>query len=123
MWLCIQEFQNKQTIHKLNECKRLLKSSRIAHSIIKQERIKALNKEIKLHYHSLKSHNVRRSIFPGNTASLWQSVKIAKDINISTLPQTLYQNNIPLDKEGLPDEVASFLHNKITKLADEINTW
>ena len=71
--------------------KRLLKSQRILPISTKLDRIKQLNKEIKSHYHKIKLKNVRRSIFPGNTASLWTAVKIAKDVNLSTLPKTLYE--------------------------------
>ena len=41
--------------------------------------IKALNKEIKIFFHKQKTILVRRGILPGNSKTLWDAVKIAKD--------------------------------------------
>ena len=61
-----------------NERKRLIKSNKQATTPDKVYRIKLLNREIKKHVHKVKTAKVRRSIYPGNTASLWSAVKIAK---------------------------------------------
>ena len=73
--------------------------------------LKTLNKEIKTFFISAESKRVRRNLIPGNTKSLWDAVKIASDINVSGLPDTLYENGIELPK----DKVASAFGDMFTK--------
>ena len=44
------------------------------------KKIKDLNKEIRKHFYIKRKENVRRKIIPGNSKSLWDAVKTAKDI-------------------------------------------
>ena len=81
---------------KLNHRKRLLKSNKRENTARKTERIKTLNSEIKRYFHNQKASKVRRSIYPGNTGSLWKAVKTAKDVNTKDLPSTMYENNVPI---------------------------
>ena len=67
--------------HKINERRRLLKSNKHYTTVIKTERIKVLNKDIKSNFNNAKASKVRRSIQPGNTSSLWKAIKTAKDLN------------------------------------------
>ena len=76
--------------HKLNERKRLLRSNRNSVTTEKSNPIKRLNKQIKAHFHTKVKKNVRRSIIPGNTQSLWKAVKVAKDTNTNELPNAMY---------------------------------
>ena len=62
-----------------------LKSNKRVPNMEKIQKIKALNKDLKTYYHTVKSKNVRRNVMPGNSASLWKAVKIAKDQNVSTM--------------------------------------
>ena len=78
----------------------------------KLERIRLLSREMKSHYHKIKLKNDRRSIFPGNTASLRTAVKIA------TLPTTFYEKNNPINEK---DVIARFFHNKIRKMTFDLS--
>ena len=60
-------------------------------------------------------------IYPGNTSSLWKAVKKANDVNTNNLPQMMYENKFPLVNSDLPDKIAQFLNNKISRLTEEIN--
>jgi hypothetical protein len=37
-----------------------------------------------------KSNRVRQAVKPGITKSLWKAVKIAKDVNASSIPNQMY---------------------------------
>ncbi len=72
---------------KLNVRKWLLKQLKANKSVeIKQKKIENLDKVIKNYYHSIKAKDVRCKIVPGNSKSLWQAVKVSKDLNVSKLP-------------------------------------
>ena len=62
----------------------------------KTKRIKKLNKEIKSHFQTRMNKNVRRSIIPGNTQSLWTAVKVAKDTNTNVLPNTMFRGGVEI---------------------------
>ena len=44
--------------------------------------LKNLTIDIKQHYNNLKRKKVRQGIIPGNSETLWDSVRLAKDQNI-----------------------------------------
>ena len=52
---------------------------------------------------SEKSSYIRRSFIPGNSKSLWNAVKKAKDQNISFLPENLTLNNLPINPSEMAD--------------------
>ena len=104
--------------NKINIRKRLIKSNKNHPCPLKLEKIKSINKEIKSHYNQARATKVRRSIIPGNTASLWKAVKIAKDVNITELPNTMRENGVEIEKKSLPDRLASFFYNRVKNLAD-----
>ena len=81
------------------------------------DRIKALNKDIKYYFHQKKSKSVRRRIVPGNSASLWDAVKTAKDVNSSDLRNTMYIRKTPISREFLPETFAGFFNDKIVSLS------
>ena len=56
--------------------------------------LKILNKEIKKYFYHSKATSVRRGIMPGNSKSLWEAVRISKDINSSMIPDEMFQNQI-----------------------------
>ena len=70
---------------------------------------------------SKKRSKVRRNIYPGNTGSLWKAVKKAKDVNTSDLPHTMYEDNVPIDENKLPDKIANQFNTKIINLANDAN--
>ena len=54
-------------------------------------------------------------------SSLWKAVKIAKDVNITGLPHTMYKNNVPIDTNFLQDSVASYFNEKFFGRASGVN--
>ena len=51
-------------------------------------------------------------MIPGNSKSLWDAVKIAKDLNIEPIPTNMYGEGELLTHADMPDHFASFF-NKI----------
>jgi hypothetical protein len=74
---------------KMNQRKRLLRRNKIVNNHADLLLIKGLYKDIKRHYQSSKSNNIRRALKPGNPISFWDAEKIAKGTNISTRPKTM----------------------------------
>ena len=81
---------------KINLRKRLLRSMENNFSNELRNRIKNLNVEIKNHFNSKKTCSVRRKIIPGNSKSLWDAVKLAKDVNNPKIPNHMLSNNIEI---------------------------
>ena len=103
----------------LNIKKRLLKLKKKNCSEALCQKLKSLDKEIK---HSLsfeKTKHVRQGILPGNSKTLWNSVKKAKNMNINSLPEDLTINQIPINLNELPDAFADFFSNKVKKIVTE----
>lgn len=116
---------SKQTMpssikNKYNKRKRLLRIYRLKRDEISKARLKQINSEIKIYHNNLQSCKIRKSIVPGNTKSLWNAVRLAKDTNTTTLPNILFRNNQELCEELIPDEFAQFFDQKIRGLANEV---
>ena len=73
---------------KMNRRNNLLKKikSNPTNSLSARDEVRTLNKEIKYFFFQSKGKSVRHGIIPGNSKSLWDAVKIAKDINSNSLP-------------------------------------
>ena len=56
-----------------------------------------INAEIKNHFHSEKKKEVRRRILPGNSKSLWNAVKVSKNIGTCSLPKAMTVNGVKVD--------------------------
>ena len=94
--------------NKLNKRNRLLKKLKNDPSHETRSVIKQLNKEIKQYFYIQKSNQVRRSILPGNSKSLWDAVRIAKDQNAPALPDNMSVNETIIENCNLPTEFAKF---------------
>ena len=103
----------------LNRKKRLLKSKRLNNNTLNNERLKIINKEIRLKIKLEKTLNVRRGIIPGNSKSLWNAVKKAKDQNISQIPDNLTLNNVPICSTKIADIFANFFDEKVKRIINE----
>ena len=66
-----------------------------------------------------KSKTVRCNIRPGNSKSLWEAVKLAKDINIPKLPNNMTLNNNKIDRNDLPDSFANFFKLKTQTIVND----
>ena len=107
--------------NKLNLRKRLLKRLKVTKDELIKLRINQLNIEIKNHFYAVKRKSIRQGLIPGNNKTLWDSVKIAKDLNINKLPETMTLNNVSVKSENLPDEFASYFKMKIETIVHESN--
>ena len=122
------EFTNNSTIksqnpstaikNKIHLRKRLLKTLEKKPSNPLRDRIKNLNIEIRHHFRSLKTKSIRRKITPGNSKSLWDAVRLAKNVNIQQLPQKMFKDNINIKNEDLPDEFANFFKSKVDNIVN-----
>jgi hypothetical protein len=83
--------------------------------------IKILDRVKKSQFSSDKWKSVRREIIPGNSGSLWKAVKIARDVNITMIPNSLYLEGILVPNSEAPETFASLFNNKIKKVLEEVN--
>jgi hypothetical protein len=96
---------------KINKRKKLLKQYKYNKCIQIKSQVKILDKEIRSHLNLSRTKNVRKAIAPGNTKSLWQAVKIARDVHMSNYPNEMYASDIPVPKSELSNIFARFFDN------------
>ena len=96
-----------------NTRKRLLKKLKRNPSNEIRDKVRALNCEIRNFYYGRTKQNVRRNMIPGNSKSLWDAVKIAKDLNIEPIPTNMYGEGELLTHADMPDHFASFFNKKV----------
>ena len=84
-----------------------------------RDRIKNLNFEIKSHLTQKTKNKIRDKIKPGNSKSLWDAVKIAKNTNIPPLPQSMTLNDVTIDSANLPDAFANYFKEKVSNIVME----
>ena len=115
----VRECWTPRTIkNKINRRDRLLKKTIANNTPEKRSLLKSLNYEIKNYFKQIKSKKVRRSLVPGNSKSLWDAVKIASDVNVTGLPDTLYQNGIELPKDKIADAFGDFFVHKVKTIIE-----
>ena len=68
-----------------------------------------------------KCKNVRKNIVPGNSKSLWNAVKIAKDINISPIPTNMQYDGNTIKIEELPDAFSKHFKDKVDNIISKNN--
>ena len=107
----------KNKINKRNRLKKKLNTHLNPNSI--RQEIKVLNKEIKSYFYKLKSKNVRKGIVPGNSKSLWDAVKKAKDVNIKNLPDILFKSKVKLSENDHAAAFADFFNAKVNTIITE----
>ena len=104
---------------KINIRKRLLKQLKLRPTLELKKRVKNLNVEIKNHFISDKKCNIRRKIIAGNSKSLWNAVKSAKDIGTSYLPASMSLAGRSVDEHERSDYFAAFFSDKVEKITRE----
>ena len=104
---------------KLNRRSHLLKKQK--HHMQQEhekDELKALNKYIRSYYYDERKTHVRRKIIPGNNKSLWDAVKIAKDIEPTPLPAMLTRDGISYGREAASAAFSEYFKTKITILEE-----
>jgi hypothetical protein len=114
----IDTLKDKKLKTLINTKKRLLKNKKFQNNFNQHLKIKNLNKEIKIILRNEKTKNIRRGIIPGNSKSLWNAVKKAKDLNITSLPESLSLNSVNIPKRDQPDAFAEFFKQKVKVIID-----
>ena len=61
---------------------------------------------------------VRRNLVPGNSKSLWDAVKVASDVNVSGLPETMYQDGVELERERVASAFGDLFFNKVKNITE-----
>jgi hypothetical protein len=108
---------------KLNRRNYLLKKrKRSVQREEEKEELAKLNKYIKSFYFEERKQHVRKKIIPGNNKSLWDAVKIAKDIEPTPLPTTVTKGGLNYSGKDVPAAFSSFLKSKIVDLEENLTT-
>ena len=102
---------------KLNLRKRLIRKLKLDKTQETKSRIKNLSVEIKAHFTNQKKHMVRQGIIPGNNKTLWEAVKIAKDLNIDDLPDEMKLDGKTIPKEEIAEEFAKMFEQKVKDIS------
>ena len=118
---CVRQDPPQGIKQKINLRKRLLRKFKLDKSEELKHRIKELDNYIKQFHHNNKAKRVRKAIIPGNTKSLWNAVKIARDVNVSNLPNILYKNGVEIPAGNVADSFAGFFDKKIRDIVDEVS--
>ena len=104
---------------KINLRKKLLNKLKTNPSNVLRDRIANLNIEIKLHFANLKTKSIRNKIIPGNSKTLWDAVRTAKNINTPKIPPNMTINNLPIESKDLPEVFADFFLNKVNSIVNQ----
>ncbi len=104
---------------KLNRRSHLLKKQK-HHTQKEHEKgeLKTLNKYIRNYYYDERRTHVRRKIIPGNNKSLWDVVKIVRDIEPTPLPTMLTRDGKSYDGMAAPTAFSEYLKTKISVLEE-----
>ena len=65
------------------------------------------------HFRGLKSSNVKRAAM-GNKGNIWKAVKIAKNLNVDSLPKNLSLGGIPVAENDIANSFALHFSKKVT---------
>ena len=60
-------------------------------------------------------------IKPGNSKTLWDSVKIVSDKEVNNIPEQMVLNNETIEKDEIPETFANYFQEKINNLAQTCN--
>ena len=105
--------------NKLNKRKRLLKKFNSNKTVALKIKIKTLDKAIRGYFSNKKKKRVRSKIMPNNNKSLWDAVKIAKNLNTQNLPDKLSLNDRWVNNDQLPDAFANYFKSKVDDIVNE----
>ena len=81
--------------HMLNKIKNLLSQFKQRKCATIKSKIKELDSSIR-RFFTAQKNLIKRSIYPNNSKSLWDAVKIAKNLNVDTIPSqmSIFMKNV-----------------------------
>ena len=100
----------------VNKKRRLLRSYKQSKNPAKLEEIKAINTEIIIKLKNVKKTSIRRCIIPGNSKSLWNAVKMAKDINPNEIPKIIRKAGVEINPGNVSESFAEFFDKKVKSI-------
>jgi hypothetical protein len=107
----------------LNQRNYLLKKrKRSVQTEDEKDEIAKLNRYIKNHYYEERKQHVRKKIIPGNNKSLWDAVKIAKDIEPTPLPTTVNKGGSEYSGKDVLEAFSKFFKSKVSNLEENLAT-
>ena len=108
-------------VRKMNRRNNLLKKRKVRDlTEAEKEEIKSINKSMKSFYYEERKQKVRRRIVPGNNKSLWDAVRIAKDIEPTPLPPTIIKDSVSYERKDAATAFAQFFEEKVKKLEKDL---
>jgi exonuclease III len=108
--------------NKLNRRNNLLKKMKTHPSDSVRVSIKLLNKEIKQYFYTAKAKLIRRGILPGNSKTLWDAVKKAKDQNLNSIPEEMFHNNNLIAPNLLTEHFGNFFTTKVNSIITNLHS-
>ena len=108
--------------HKMNRRSNLLKKIKTNpnNSLGARTELKVLNKDIKKFFYQNKSASVRRGILPGNSKSLWEAVRISKDLNPTLMPDEMFLNQTKIPIKSLPTAFGDYFSDKVSSITSNL---
>ena len=85
-----------------------------------KKELSSLNKFIRNYHYQERKQNIRRKIKPGNSKSLWDAVKIAKDVEPTHLPSEMFKDGICYNREKMSTAFADHFINKVSALEADL---
>jgi hypothetical protein len=108
-------------ISELNRRKNLLRKFKINKTMILKEQISSLDKEIKSTITRNKGLQCQEINNNRNTKSLWKAVKVARNINVNTIPDKLCINGTQIKDSEKAEAFATFFDEKIKSVLNTVN--
>ena len=105
----------------LNVRNRLIKSFKRTKNPVTKDQLKSSDQKIRAYFRTQKKNEIRKSLRPGDSKSLWKAVNVAKDLNPETIPTNLTEESTPIPPSKIPDAFAKFFESKVTKIFNESN--
>jgi hypothetical protein len=85
-----------------------------------KEELMGLNKFIRNYHYEERKQHIRKKIVPGNSKSLWDAVKIARDIEPTHLPTEMVKDGVCYALEDLPMAFSNHFESKIRDLEKDL---
>jgi hypothetical protein len=98
--------------NKLNVRKRLLKLDRERSVTVNAPHIRTLNKEINSYFGNARADRVRLAAM-GSKVNLWKAVKVAKNLNLDSIPSNLTLSGVPIAEGTAAESFGKYFSSKI----------
>ena len=94
----------------------------VLYTVVYRQNANALNPQIRKAMFEERKQQIRRKIKPGNSQTLWDSVKIATDKETPRIPDKMHLNDDQISKDNIPEVFANFFKTKVENMANQCST-